>query len=152
MGKKLLTRSGYERLKSELELLRTTTRNEVAEKIREARELGNVLENIVYDSAVEEQGMIEGKIKELEDALANCEIVDEIKANGAVVLGSEILVDIDGRQETFIVVGSAEADPINRKISEESPVGRALIGAKKGDTIEVKLPNATMVCKIVEIK
>jgi transcription elongation factor GreA len=96
--------------------------------------------------------MIEGKIKELEDALANCEIVDEIKANGAVVLGSEILVDIDGRQETFIVVGSAEADPINRKISEESPVGRALIGAKKGDTIEVKLPNATMVCKIVEIK
>src|SRR3990167_307619 len=119
--KSYLTQAGYKNLKTELTHLKKSARTAVAEKIREARDMGDVLENSVYDSALEEQGYIEGRIGELEEILTNSEIVKKIKGTGIVEIGSTVVVEIGSKKETFTIVGSAEADPIKSIISNESP-------------------------------
>jgi transcription elongation factor GreA len=152
-NKNLLTKEGYEKLKSELEHLRNTKRVDVAAKIKEAREMGDILENTVYDAAVEEQDYIEARIKELEDILGNSKILapSDLK-HDFVQLGHTVTIECEGRKDQFTIVGSEEADPLSKMISHESPVGKALLGTKIGDTVEVKTPVFKAVYKIIEIK
>src|SRR3989344_1215970 len=143
-----LTQVGYKNLKEELDHLRNFARMEIAAKIKEARDMGDIEENLMYDSALEEQGYVEGRIAEIEDVLLSAVVVEEVKSD-AVALGSLVVVEFSGRKDTFRIVGSAEADPIKRLISNESPVGKALLGARKGDTIVVKTPVIVVEYKIV---
>lgn len=148
-----LTQSGQKKLKEELHHLREVARAEVANKIKEARDLGDVLENTVYDSALDEQAYIEGRISEIESTLANSEIISDKDISIDIVgIGSVVVVEADGKVDEFTIVGSAEADPMKRLISNESPVGQALVGAKKNELIEVKTPIFTVIYKVVDIK
>ena len=151
-----LTKEGRNKLKEELRYLSEVKKVSIAEKIKEARELGDILENPMYDAAIEEQGYIEGRIKEIEEMLGNSEIIKKenkrVKTKGEVVIGSTVVVEVNGDKEVFTIVGGAEADPVTKFISNESPVGSALLGAKVGDTVEVKTPVSTTVYKVLEVK
>lgn len=146
-----LTTKGLADLQEELKVLKEVKRKEVAEKIQRAREYGDLAENSEYDTAREEQAMIEGRIAELEDMLKNAEVIEEIKENGLVAIGSKVRVQIDGKTDEFIIVGKVEADPAKKRISNESPVGSALLGAKKGEIVEVTTPAASFKCRILQI-
>ena len=146
-----LTQVGYKNLKEELDNLRKFARVEVAAKIKEARDMGDIEENLMYDSAVEEQGYIEGRIAEIEEIISKSVVVEEVKSD-TVILGSLVIVEFSGRKDTFRIVGSAEADPVKRLISNESPVGKALLGAKKGDVVVVTTPVIVVEYKVIDIK
>jgi transcription elongation factor GreA len=152
----LLTPEGYKQLKSELDRLRTDKRREIAERIAAAREFGEIAENAEYDDAKNEQMMLEHRIAQLEERLANARVIDVKKVDTSVVsIGSVVrLRDVDAKETTeYFIVGSAEANPAERKLSNESPVGRAIIGRKKGETVEVITPRGSKVkFKIMEIK
>jgi|SRR3989338_485611 len=154
MSEKLyLTQSGHKKLKEELNHLRDVARVEVATKIRDARDLGDVLENTVYDSSLDEQAYIEGRIGEIEATLANSKIISDKDITLDIVgIGNVVVVESDGRIDEFTIVGSAEADPMKRLISNESPVGKSLIGAKKNQLVEVKTPIFTVIYKVIDIK
>jgi transcription elongation factor GreA len=147
-----LTQVGYKNLKEELDNLRNFARAEVAAKIKNARDMGDIEENLMYDAALEEQGYIEGRIAEIEELLSKSVVVEEVKATDTVILGALVVVEYSGRKDTFRIVGSAEADPIKRLISNESPVGQALLGAKVGQVVVVKTPVIVVEYKILEIK
>lgn len=148
-----LTQSGQKKLKEELHKLREVSRAQVATKIKDARDLGDVLENTVYDSALDEQAYIEGRISEIESTLANSDVISDKDISIDVVgIGSVVVVESDGHVDEFTIVGSAEADPMKRLISNESPVGKSLVGAKKNQIVEVKTPIFTVVYKIIDIK
>lgn len=147
-----LTQSGYKKLKDELAHLRDVVRIEIATKIKEAREMGNIEENLVYDAVLEQQGFIEGRIAEIEDILSSSVVVEAAKTHTIVELGSLVVLEVNGQEQTFRIVGSAEANPSERLISNESPVGQALIGAKKGDIVIVKTPIIVSEYKILEIR
>ena len=135
-----LTKEGFERLKGELEDLRVQS-VQLSEKIKDAREMGAIEDNAMFDSYIEEQGYIQGQISELEEIIGKAQIVevDTNSANGAGV-GNLITVKFNGQQDSYMLVGSAEADPKQKRISIESPVGKALVGAKVGQTIVVETP------------
>jgi transcription elongation factor GreA len=140
----ILTPEGLEKLKSELEDLTTVKRREVAERIKDAREYGDISENSEYDDAKNEQAMLESRIAALEEKLRSATVVEAKDISTDVVgVGSRVKVkdDASGKSETYTIVGSTEASPAERKLSNESPVGRALLGHGKGDTVEVQLPN-----------
>jgi len=139
----ILTPEGLEKLKAELEDLTTNKRREVAERIKDAREYGDISENSEYDDAKNEQAMLEGKILDLEEKLRSATVIDAKELSTDVVqVGSAVTIKAEkGKSETYTIVGSAEADPKQRKLSNESPVGRALIGKGKGDKVDVQLPN-----------
>jgi transcription elongation factor GreA len=139
----ILTPEGLEKLKSELEELTTAKRREVAERIKDAREYGDISENSEYDDAKNEQAMLESRIAALEEKLRSATVVSaEDISTDVVGVGSRVKVkDEKGKSETYTIVGSTEASPAERKLSNESPVGRALLGHGKGDTVEVQLPN-----------
>ena len=150
----LLTQSGYENLVNELEYLKTEKRAELAEKIKVARGFGDLSENSEYDDAKNEQAKIEARIVELEAMLKNVEIIKDIKgAAKTVVVGVKVKVyDEEFEEEDeYHVVGSTEADPVNNKISDESPVGRALLGHKVGDVVTVEAPAGDIKLKIIKI-
>ena len=139
----VLTQDGFEKLKTEIEHLRTTKRREIAERIKEAREFGDISENAEYDHAKNEQAMLEARIAQLEDKLRSATVIDGRKIEtGVVSIGSKVRVkdQKSGRSVQYHIVGSAEADPAENKLSNESPVGRALIGHKRGETVEVAVP------------
>ena len=138
----ILTPEGLEKLKQEIEYLSTTKRREVAERIKEAREFGDISENSEYDDAKNEQAMLEQRIAQLEERLRAATVIDASELSTDVVrVGSAVDVQDDaGKKQSFTIVGSAEAKPPER-LSNESPVGKALLGHKKGDTVEVALPN-----------
>jgi transcription elongation factor GreA len=138
----ILTPEGLQKLKDELEHLQTAKRREVAERIKEAREFGDISENSEYDDAKNEQAMLEQRIAQLEERLRSASVIDASELSTDVVrVGSAVDVQDDaGKKQTFTIVGSAEAKPPER-LSNESPVGKALIGHKKGDVVEVALPN-----------
>jgi len=139
----VLTRGGYEKLKAEIDLLRTDKRREVAERIKEAREFGDISENAEYDHAKNEQAMLEARIATLEEKLRSASIVDDSKLEKNIVsVGSHVRVkdQKSGKLAAYRIVGSAEADPSDNKLSNESPVGRALIGHKRGDVVTVAVP------------
>jgi transcription elongation factor GreA len=152
----ILTPEGFKRLKGELDYLRTQRRREVAERIAAAREFGEIAENAEYDDAKNEQMMVEHRIAQLEERLVNARLIDTKRVDTSVVsLGSVVrLRDVDAKETIeYFIVGSAEANPAERKLSNESPVGRAIIGRKKGDTVEVITPRGSKVkFKIMEIK
>jgi transcription elongation factor GreA len=151
----ILTREGYEKLQEELEHLQTTRRREVADRIREAREFGDISENSEYDDAKNEQAMLESKIAQMEERLRAARVVDTSDVpTDVIALGSQVeLKDLtDGGKLSYRIVGSAEADPMEGRLSNESPVGRHLLGRKKGEEVEVPVPAGTLKLKIVSIK
>jgi transcription elongation factor GreA len=139
----VLTPEGYEKLTTEIEHLRTTARREVAERIKEAREFGDISENAEYDHAKNEQAMLEARIAMLEDKLRNASVIDEKSIDtGVASVGTKVWVkdQKSGQSVMYQIVGSAEADPSENKLSNESPVGSALIGHKRGETVTVQVP------------
>ena len=150
-----LSADRLEALKQELNYLKTVREKEVADQIKEARSFGDLSENSEYDEAKNEQGKLYSRIAEIETILSNYVVIeDHEKDPDAVRLGSRITVeDLDlGGKETYQVVGSQEADPMNGRISEESPFGKALLGHKKGQKVTVEAPNGTIHYKIVKIE
>ncbi|MBE2318287.1 transcription elongation factor GreA [Solirubrobacter sp. CPCC 204708] len=139
----ILTPEGLENLKKEIEHLSTTKRREVAERIKEAREFGDISENSEYDDAKNEQAMLESRIASLEDKLRSASVIDASELDADVVrVGSQVHVTDDkGKSAAYTIVGSTEANPSENKLSNESPVGKALIGRKKGDSVKVVLPS-----------
>jgi transcription elongation factor GreA len=131
-----LTKEGVEELKSELEEL-TALRGPIAERIKTAREFGDLSENAEYSSARQEQERVESRIAEIENILQNVELIKKPKGDSKVQLGSTVTLK-DGDVKTFQVVGTVEADPLNGKISDESPIGKALMGKKVGDEVVIK--------------
>jgi transcription elongation factor GreA len=139
----VLTPEGFEKLKSEIEHLRTVRRREVAERIKEAREFGDISENAEYDHAKNEQAMLEARIAQLEEKLRSASIIDEKQIDAGVVsVGTKVRVkdQKSGQSVLYQIVGSAEADPSQNKLSNESPVGSALLGHKRGDVVTVAVP------------
>ena len=150
----ILTPEGLEKLKLELVDLQTNRRREVAERIKEARAFGDISENSEYDDAKNEQAMLEARIAQLEDKLRSAQVIDASSLSSDIVrVGS--LVDVkdedNNRAEQYTIVGSTEADPANHRLSNESPVGKALIGHKKGDVVSVPAPKGERKLKIVKI-
>jgi transcription elongation factor GreA len=152
----ILTREGYKNLVEELEILRTDKRREVADRIRVAREFGDIAENAEYDDAKNEQAMLEHKIAQLEERLLDAKVIDKRKIDTSVVsVGSVVRLRDVAAKETveYQIVGSAEANPAEQKLSNESPVGKAIMGHKKGETVEVTTPRGgKLKFKIMEIK
>lgn len=149
-----VTDDGLKKLQDELEYLKTEGRTDIAEKIKVARGYGDLSENSEYDDAKNEQAKIEARIVELEAMLKNVEIIKDIKgAAKTVVVGVKVKVyDEEFEEEDeYHVVGSTEADPVNNKISDESPVGRALLGHKVGDVVTVEAPAGDVKLKIIKI-
>ena len=140
----ILTPDGLQKLKEELEELSTTKRREVAARIKEAREFGDISENSEYDDAKNEQAMLEQRIAQLEERLRSATVIDAKELDTDVVrVGSVVHVKDEktGKSQKFTIVGSAEAKPRRAKLSNESPVGKALLGHKRDDVVEVRLPN-----------
>jgi transcription elongation factor GreA len=139
----VLTREGFERLKLEIEEMRTVRRREIAERIKEAREFGDISENAEYDHAKNEQAMLEARIAQLEDKLRKATVIDESQVDADIVsIGSRVRVKDQKSVQSaaYQIVGSAEADPSESKLSNESPVGSALLGHKRGDVVTVSVP------------
>lgn len=150
-----MTQAGKDKLVQELEQLKTVKRKEVVERIKIARSFGDLSENSEYDSAKEEQAFVEGRITTLENMIRNAKIIEESELAGdTVTLGRSVtFVELpDGEEETYTIVGSAEADPFEGKISNDSPIARSLMGKKVGDTVSVQTPGGEMTVKIVTIK
>lgn len=153
--KYIMTYEGIKKLEDELEYLKTVKRREIMEKIKVALSFGDLSENSEYDSAKNEQAFVEGRIVQLENMLKNATIVDEEEIPpGVVGIGSIVKVkDYDFDEEVeYLIVGSAEADPINNKISNESPVGKGLVGKKAGDVVEVQVPDGVSKYQILSIR
>ncbi len=150
-----LTKEGLAKLQEELDYLRNVRRPQVAERIHQSKELASTQNNAEYDDAKNEQAFVEGRILTLERLLQNAVLIDEEEAHHAsrVQLGSDVVVlDENGERRTFTIVGFTEADPKAGKISNESPVGRALLGHRKGDVVEVVVPAGVKKLTILEIK
>lgn len=150
----VLSPEGLQKLQEELDYLRNTKRKEVAERLKEARSLGDLSENSEYDDARNEQSFVEGRIVQLENTLRNAKLIEEAPAGtGEVRLGSTVkLKDLEyGDILTYTLVGSVEADPTKQKISNESPVGRAILGKAKGTVVEVEAPAGNIQYEIVDV-
>ncbi|WP_234117026.1 transcription elongation factor GreA [Clostridium hydrogenum] len=154
-GKKyVLTYEGVKKLEEELQYLKTTKRKEITEKIKVALSFGDLSENSEYDEAKNDQAFLEGKIAQIENTLKNAVVIDESELkNDIVSVGSKVKVlDYEFDEEiVFSIVGSAEAEPMENKISNESPVGSALIGKKVGDVVEAEVPDGVNKYKILDI-
>lgn len=152
--KNIMTYAGLKKLQDELDDLKTNKRQEISKKIGEAREQGDLSENAEYDAAKDEQRDIEARIEEIENILKHAEVVDEDEADtDTVSVGCDVkLLDLDYDEElNFYIVGSTEANSLEGRISNESPVGHAIIGAKVGDEVEVELPEETDHYRILSI-
>ena len=149
-----LTPEGRAKLEAELDNLKTVRRSQVAEAIHSAKEEGDIMENSAYDEAKNEQAFVEGRIMTIEQMLKNAVMIDETRASGIVGIGSVVSVVERGDRydEEYQIVGSAEADPTKGRISNESPVGRALLGKRVGDEVQVKIPDGVRHLKITEIR
>ena len=155
MKEVILTPDGYEKLRQEIDYLRTEKRREVAERIRVAREFGDIAENAEYDDAKNEQAMLEHRIAQLEERLLSARVITKKEiSKDSVSVGSTVrLRDLAANKTVeYHIVGSAEANPAENKLSNESPVGKAILGRKKGDTVEVAAPRGALKFKILEIK
>lgn len=148
-----LTQESYDNLKEELEFLKTVREKEVAEQIKEARSFGDLSENSEYDEAKNEQGKLFSRIAEVENILHSAKIIEEKGCGDEVYYGCTITLEdkSDGTQEKYTLVGSQEADPMNGKISDESPLGKVLLGQKVGKMIQVEAPIGTLKYKIISI-
>ena len=155
MKEVILTPAGHKKLKQEIEHLSTVKRREVAERIKQAREFGDIAENSEYDDAKNEQAMLEHRIATLEERLKNARVIAKNEITTDVVsVGTRVrLRDVDAKETIeYTIVCSAEANPAEQKLSNESPVGRAIIGRKKGETVEVTAPRGALKYKIMDIQ
>ena len=150
----ILTPEGLRKLDDELEFLKSVKRKEVAERIKQSKEFGDLTENSEYEDAKNEQAFVEGRILTLEGMLRNVKVINNHDVRSDVVtIGSTVqLTDESGEDLTYTIVGSAEADPLHDRISNESPVGRALLGKRKGQTVTVQAPAGTAKYTIRAIK
>ena len=151
----ILSAEGLAKLEEELEYLKVVKRKEIAEKIKEARSFGDLSENSEYDAAKEAQAAMEQRVVEIENIIQNAKIVSAADSPIDVVsiCSSVKVYDCDFEEEiVYSIVGSTEADPLNNKISDESPIGRGLLGRKLGETVDVETPNGTITFKILEIQ
>ena len=154
MGQKkiFITKEGLTKLKSELDYLVSVRRPEVASKIKRAREMGGTENNAEYEDAKNDQAFVEGRILTLENIVWNATVIESPAVPGLVELGDKVLIqNQDGKIEQFTIVGSTEADPVEGKISNESPVGRALLNKKIGDEIEVVTPAGVLKLQIMDV-
>ena len=148
----MLTQEGLAKLQSELEELLSVRRREVAGKIKRAREMGGTENNAEYDDAKNEQAFVEGRILTLENIVKNAVVIESPALPGVVELGNKVLIqNQDGKIDQFTIVGSAEANPVEGKISNESPVGQALLDRKVGDEVEVPTPAGMLKLTIIEV-
>ena len=152
MNKVKITQAGYQKLVNELENLKKVKRPEVIKRIASARELGDLSENADYDDARDEQSFIEGRIFDLEKQIKNCEITSGINGSSEVVLGAKVTVKANGQNMTFEIVGATEADPMNNKISDKSPIGSALVGMKVNDSVDIQTPRGKQTYKVLKIE
>ncbi|MBM4426245.1 MAG: transcription elongation factor GreA [Chloroflexi bacterium] len=155
MPTNFLTKEGFEKLQEELDHLRTTKRQEVAARLHEAMEGGELIENAEYEAAKNEQAFVEGRIQELDLLLATAQIIEENgkgKKHDTIQVGSKVTIkEGNFEAETFIIVGAAEANPREGKISNESPIGKAILGHKAGETVKVETPGGTYNVKILKV-
>lgn len=150
--KTFITQEGLEHLRLELQNLKTTKRREMADRIQAAKELGDLSENAEYHEAKEEQAFVEGKIVELEYIIKNAQVIKK-KNSGKVEVGCTVCVkNSEGKEWTFSIMGPQEADPASGTISNESPMGKAFLGRKKGDSVKVSTPRAIQEYTILSIK
>jgi len=148
-----LTRQGYQKLQEELEYLRTVKRQEVAHRLHEAMEGGELIEDAEYEAAKNEQAFVEGRIQELEMLLANARVVEEGAARSDIIqIASKVTIqEGDYDPEDYVIVGPAEANPREGRISHESPLGRALMNHRAGETVQVEAPDGSFTVRIVKI-
>jgi transcription elongation factor GreA len=148
-----LTPEGAAKLRKELEELKGPRRREIAERLRQAVQMGDLSENADYIAAKEAQAFLEGRIQELEAILKQAEIVEHDQNSGLIQIGSTVVVSENGRDpETFHIVGLKEADPRRGRISHESPIGKALLGKRAGDIVQVKTPGGSLELRILQVK
>lgn len=148
----LLTREGLAHLKGEYDNLVESTRPKVIARIQQAREFGDLAENSEYDAAKEEQSLVEARISQLEQILKSVHVLQPTTQKGIVVIGSTVAVEINDEIHEFTIVGSVEADPAEKKISNESPIGQALLGLHEGESIEVAIGPVKSRIKVLQIK
>ena len=146
-----LSREGLDKLRAELDDMVSVKRPEVAQRIHDAKEHGDLSENAEYEDAKNEQAFVEGRIQTLEALIKNATLIDEHHTNDHVQIGSTVKVSGPDGSQTFTIVGSTEAKPTEGRISNESPVGRALLGKKKGENVTVQVPAGDIAYKIVSI-
>jgi transcription elongation factor GreA len=146
-----ISKDGLDKLRAELDEMLAVRRPEIAQRIHDAKEHGDLSENAEYEDAKNEQAFVEGRIQTLESLIKNATLIDEHTSTDHVQIGSTVKVKSEDGPETFLIVGSAEAKPAQGRISNESPVGRALLGKKKGEKVLVKVPAGDFAYTIVEI-
>jgi len=153
MTDSFLTREGYQKLQDELDYLRTAKREEIAARLREAADGEDLIENAEYEAAKNEQAFVEGRIKDLEILLATAKIIEEPAVVGLVQVGSRVTIQEVGSRtkEEYEIVGAAEANPMDGHISNESPLGKALLNHKAGETVQVDSPEGKYEVKIIEV-
>ena len=153
MHNTFLTKEGYKKLQQELEFLRKDRRKEVAARLREASDGEDLVENAEYEAAKNEQAFVEGRIKELEILLATAKIISESGTSGLIQIGSKVTIQEEGHdeKESFYIVGAVEANPSEGKISNESPLGRALLDHKKNDVVAVEAPDGEFNVNILKV-
>jgi transcription elongation factor GreA len=151
-NKVILTQSGYDELAKELTDLKDNRLPEAIDRLAKAREFGDLSENSEYDSARDDLAWIHGRVEELEDIVNRAKVVKSATSNSSVNIGNIVVVHINGNESEFSIVGEWEADPAAKKISHESPLGKALLGKKVGDQVEVEAPAGKIVYTIKQIK
>jgi transcription elongation factor GreA len=154
MPSTFLTKEGFEKLQEELDYLRTVKRQEVADRLHEAMEGGELIENAEYEAAKNEQAFVEGRIQELDMLLATARVIEDNKKKkvDTIQVGSTVTIQEDGSdEETYTIVGAAEANPREGKISNESPMGKAILNHRTGDVVQVETPDGSYMVRIVKI-
>ena len=150
MKQTYLTEEGLKELQAELTELKTVRRREIADAIHSAKEQGDLSENAEYVHAKEEQSRVEQRIADLEATLKNAEVITKVN-NDMIGVGHTVTLNCDGQEKQYQIVGSNEADPLNGKISNEAPLGKALLGRKKGDTVTIPAPGGSKKCTVIKI-
>ena len=153
MQRTLVTREGLEKMQKDLDELRSTKRAEIAQRLKAAIAMGDLSENSEYDEATNAQAFLEGRILQLEQQIRTAQVIEKV-AKDRVDVGSTVLIEDmeEHLQEKVTIVGSTESNPFEGRISNESPVGRALMGAKAGDTVEAEAPNGVLKYKVISIE
>lgn len=146
-----LTAEGIQTLKDELKELTTEKRGEIAKRLKEAKAEGDLSENAMYDAARDEQGFVEGRISEIEHILKHAVVISNKTSGGQVSLGSRVHVELEDGEVEYVIVGSTEANPDKGYISDQSPIGKALLGRKSGESVQVEVPSGTIVYKIKKV-
>ncbi len=153
MPSTFLTREGFQKLQEELDLLRTVKRDEVAKRLHEAMEGGELIEDAEYEAAKNEQAFVEGRIQELQDLLANARVIDETPKSETIQVGATVTVQEEGGgPEIYKIVGPAEANPREGRISNESPLGKALMGHRLNEKVRVDAPAGSFIVQIIKVE